>query len=214
MVQVMQTTMSAPAPTLVGTAAVCLPDIRGYVAAALQGMAHVLRETGRLAPEEDRAGDTSALLDLLDAEVEAAVQDVARHLCDAVGPGLHFLQPVEVCGGPEGVSVTGPSLLGSESLPAALALDQPDANDRFQAAETMARALALGRTVLQAEAILAASPDQAEVLWEWLCERGERAKTATFRVTLCRGRGVACLYDARDRQLGTWGMSDSLRVAA
>lgn len=213
MVQVMQTTMSAPAPTMPGTAAVCMPDIRGYVAAALQGMAHVLRETGRLVPE-DRAGDASALLDLLDAEVEAAVQDVARHLCDAAGPGLYFLQPVEVCGGPDGVSVTGPSLLGSESLPGTLVLDRPDAHDRFQAAETMARALALGRTVLQAEAILAASPDQAEVLWEWLCERGERAKTATFRLTLCRGRGAACLCDARDRQLGTWGMQASLLVAA
>lgn len=186
--------VSAPPPA---------PDVQGYADVALQGLALVLAEQ-RPTVVPSAAGD---LIGLLDAAVEDTVQVLAGHLHRQAGTSGLGAGPLELTADARGVGLLrGPSVR--------LVTTDPTVEALFHKAETLARALALGRVVVHAQAALAESPDQAEVLWEWLCERGERTKTAALQITVKDGTASASLTDAKGRALGAWGARIDRFVAA
>lgn len=148
-----------------------------------------------------------ATLAALDAALDAAMAEMAHEARQVIGGRrLCVFGPLGVTAHPDGPGFTvagGVTEAVAGHLAEALSGD-PLFTDLFHRREAEARALALGRAAVQARDAVAASPDQAEVLWEWLCERGERTRTAVFRFTLCDGQGSATLADAVGRPLGTW----------
>lgn len=200
--------VTIPSPGAVALAGPAEADVQAYVTTALEALALIM---GDGQPADD------SVLGALDAAVDRTVGEMARELCTIVGSDrLRFIGQIKVAPGepPGHLVVTG----GASGTAARLLTDALTADaifsGLFQDAETRARALALGRIALQARDALAATPDQAEVLWEWLCERGERTKTATFCFTFSDRHGGAILDDAVGRPLGAWGLAAASRVAA